>query len=173
MSRFSINKLLLATALCLLPTSVFAAWDTATLKSVESQPNGRVIVGVVLTDSSNGASLFIGDLSFDGKAFNATALAAAVQARVASLNAAVTGVKALTPGASISLATSTPVVADPAPLTSEQQFFSDLFQLQQVQAGLQAAGIDPASVSTFAELQKRVQQEFQESYVNDKGWPIR
>lgn len=155
----------------LVASPVFAAWDGATIKSIDAQPNGQVHVGVVITDSGSGQATFQ-DFQFDGAVLSAASLAAAVQARVTSLNAAGATSKALTPGASISL---TPAVAvqptPPAPPTAEQQFFLDLQQLSAVQRGLTVAGFDPMTSTDYKNLLAKVQQEFVSSYVNDGGWP--
>ena len=65
-----------------------------------------------------------------------------------------------------------PSVTPPPPvMTPEQQFFSDLDQWLVVTKDLAAAGIDTSLSADYAALQKRVQTEFQSSYINDAGWP--
>jgi hypothetical protein len=165
--RCSIGKAILL-VLCW-PALAFAAWDGAIIKSIDPQANGLVHVGVVLTDSSNGQASFQ-DFTLDGATLDGPTLAAFVQARVANLNGAITKSKALTPGASISLTPVTVAPVQPTPPTAEQQFFLDLAQLASVNKALGLGFVD-ASDATYAALLKKVQQEFQTAYVNDRGWP--
>lgn len=163
MSRSSLSLVVFG---CLLvASSAFAQSATFNAGFPQWLPTGQLYAEVTFADGK-GAKL--GQQQF--YASSAADLEQQVQKMLVQLLGAQSDANGLGTGGPVPVPV--PSVTPPPPvMTPEQQFFSDLDQWLVVTKDLAAAGIDTSLSADYAALQKRVQTEFQSSYINDAGWP--